>query len=52
MAIVESGVTRPKAAHLNKASATRHAFYQIELVREKQQRKYFSLFLPEVSAWI
>ncbi|KAK7499093.1 hypothetical protein BaRGS_00009640 [Batillaria attramentaria] len=49
MAIAESGVlVCPKAAQVNKASFTRQTFYQIKLVKEKQDRKYYTRFLPEI----
>lgn len=48
MAIVESGVVCPKSAQVNKASVNRQCFYQIQLVREKQERKYYQRCLPEI----
>lgn len=49
MAITESSVVVcPKGAHVNRASEQRQCFYQIKLVRPKQEYKYYMRFLPEV----
>ncbi|KAL8573316.1 hypothetical protein ACOMHN_032778 [Nucella lapillus] len=48
MVVTESSVARPNPTPVNKASITRQCFYQIKLVREKQERKYYLRFLPEV----